>query len=58
MNVMAANIPGFADFTISFCPEPVPYQAANYYSKKCSLIRELFTISYMKRMISEIDRIT
>ena len=44
MNFMAANIPVFADFIISFSPELVPYYAIDYYSKKYSLIRAFYNL--------------
>ena len=45
MNVMAANIPRFADFIMGFSPEIVPYYSVSLYSKKYSLMRTLHQIT-------------
>ena len=44
MNVMAANIPRFADFIMGFSPKLVPYYTVTLYSKKYSLMRTLYNI--------------
>lgn len=46
MNVMAANIPRFADFIMSFSPELVPYYTVTLHSKKYSLMRTLYKIMH------------
>lgn len=42
MNVMAANIPRFADFIMSFSPELVPYYSVALESKKYSIAKTLY----------------
>ena len=44
MNVMAANVPRFADFIMGFSPKLVPYYTASHYSKKYFLMRTLYNI--------------
>ncbi|MGB9927828.1 MAG: GNAT family N-acetyltransferase [Methanosarcina sp.] len=41
MNVMAANIPRFADFIMGFSPEIVPYYSVKFQSKKYTVMRTL-----------------
>lgn len=48
MNVMAANVPRFADFIVGFSPKLMPFYIVNHYSKKCSLMRTLHDIVYEK----------
>lgn len=42
MNVMAANIPIFADFIMSFSPELIPYYSVTLESKKYSIAKTLY----------------
>jgi len=42
MNVMAGNVPRFADFIIGFSPEVVPYYSVTLDSKKCSILKTLY----------------
>jgi hypothetical protein len=44
MNVMAANVPRFADFIMSFSPKIVPYYTVSHYSKKYSLMKTLYNL--------------
>lgn len=48
MNVMAANIPGFADFIMSFSPELVPYYSVTLESKKYSIAKTLYKIMHLE----------
>ena len=48
MNVMAANIPGFADFIISFSPELIPYYSVTLESKKYSIAKTLYKITHQE----------
>jgi hypothetical protein len=42
MNVMAANIPRFADFIIGFSPGLIPYYSVTLESKKYSIVKTLY----------------
>ncbi|MDQ1276715.1 MAG: hypothetical protein QG610_2293 [Euryarchaeota archaeon] len=44
MNVMAANVPRFADFILGFSPKLMPYYSVSYYNKKSFLMRALHNI--------------
>ncbi|WP_269851128.1 hypothetical protein [Methanosarcina horonobensis] len=46
MNVMAANIPRFADFIMGFSPKIVPYYTVTLRSKKYSLMRILYQATH------------
>lgn len=46
MNVMAANIPRFADFIMGFSPELIPYYSVTLESKKYSIAKTLYKITH------------
>lgn len=48
MNVMAANIPRFADFIMSFSPELIPYYSVTLESKKYSIAKTLYKSTHQK----------
>jgi hypothetical protein len=48
MNVMAANIPRFADFIMSFSPELVPYYSVALESKKYSIAKTLYKTTHQE----------
>jgi hypothetical protein len=48
MNVMAANIPRFADFIISFSPELIPYYSVTLKSKKYSIAKTLYKTTHQE----------
>lgn len=53
MNVMAANIPRFADFIMGFSPELIPYYSVTLESKKYSIAKTLYKIKNAEKNNSE-----
>jgi len=45
MNVMAGNVPRFADYILGFSPKLVPYYSVTLENKKCSALKTLYKIA-------------
>jgi hypothetical protein len=45
MNVMAGNVPRFADYILGFSPKLVPYYSVTLENKKYSALKALYKIA-------------
>jgi hypothetical protein len=48
MNVMAGNVPRFADFIIGFSPELIPYYSVTLESKRYSIMKTLYKTTHQE----------